>query len=182
MKSPKEMTIKELVWEFRMERRGDKIGTFYPPSDPQRRDELMERMKAQKPEIMQYLIDQENEKARTAQERQDRIDAIPGLKELKDAIEDLRKWNEEFEQNWERGDSGVGLRPRPQYDLDAMRAKYPRATGYLAAESMALSPNYVKAASGQKALNRIIEGEDHVQALADAKAEWDAYVQEHIWD
>lgn len=182
MKSPKEMTIKELVWEFRMERRGDKIGTFYPPSDPQRRDELMERMKAQKPEIMQYLIDQENQKARAAQDRQEKIDAIPGLAEREAAIEDISKWDEEFERNWERGDSGVGLRPRPQYDLDAMRAEYPRAAAYLAAESMSLSPNYIKASAGQKALNKIINGEDHVQALADAKAEWDAYVQEHIWD
>ena len=182
MKSPKEMTVAELVWEFRVERRGDKIGTFYPPSDPQRLAEFSEQMKALKPEIMQYLIDQENGKARAAKERQERIDAIPGLAELKNAIGDLGKWTEEFERNLERGDSGVGLRPRPQYDIDAMRTKYPRAAAFLEAEKMAYSPHYVKSAAGQKALDRIINGEDYAQALADAKAEWNAYLQEHIWD
>ena len=77
---------------------------------------------------------------------------------------------------------GLGVRPRPQYDFDALYAKYPRAAAYLKADGMALAEHDVKAAAGRKARERIINGEDGSEALADAEAEWAAYCAEHIWD
>lgn len=117
-----------------------------------------------------------------ADERRAKIDAIPGLKELRAARDDLERWREEFDANIYAGDSGVGLRPKPKHDIAALEAKYPRAANYLKAEAMSYAAHYVKAGAGQTALERIINGEDGFQALADAEAEFSAYCREHIWD
>lgn len=77
---------------------------------------------------------------------------------------------------------GLGVRPRPQYDMDALHKAYPRAAAYLEAESMANASHYAKAAAGQRALERIINGEDAAAALSDARAEWGAHAAEHMWD
>lgn len=107
--------------------------------------------------------------------------AIPGLAEIQAARDDVDKWRSEFERSF-ADVGGLGVRPRPQYDFDALYAKYPRAAAYLKADGMALAAHDVKAAAGRKARERIINGEDGSEALADAEAEWAAYCAEHIWD
>ncbi len=177
-----EMNAEQLVHRFTIFKRGDSIGTNHPPINPEQRNELLTAMRTKKPEILRYLQDAAEKEERAARERQAKIDAITGLKELHAAIEDMNKWQEEFEQNWERGDSGVGLRAKPQYDFETMREKYPRAAAYLKADKMASAAHYAKAAAGEKARERIINGEDYEQAIADAEKEWNDHVMEHIWD
>lgn len=101
---------------------------------------------------MAYFAERDAAKKRDAREYQEKIDAISGLKEIRAALADLEAWDEEFNANMERGDSGVGLRPRPQYDMDAMRAKYPRAAAFLEAEKMSHSPHYAKPPQAEKHL------------------------------
>ena len=47
---------------------------------------------------------------------------------------------------------------------------------------MANASHYAKAAAGQRALERIINGEDADAALSDARAEWGAHAVDHMWD
>lgn len=175
-----EMSIEAFVERYSVFRQDDKIGSYHFPAA--QRADCMAYAKEHKPEIMQYLLDKEAEKKRAAEERQSKIDAIPGLKELRAARADAAAWRDEWTANIERGDSGVGLRPRPQYDFKAMEAKYPRAVAYLKAEAMSYAAHYVKAGAGRDALERIINGEDGTQALADAEKEFSDYCHEHIWD
>lgn len=178
----REMTVEQLVHNFSIFQQEDKICTHHIPRDDKAKSELFDAMRSKKPEILQYLHGVKEQKARAERDRQAKIDAIHGLAELRAAIEDLNSWHREYSENIHSGASGVGLRAKPQYDLDAMREKYPRAAAYLKACEMASAANCAKAAAGKKARERIINGEDYAQALADAEKEWDAYVTEHAWD
>lgn len=175
------MTAEQLVQSFSIFLRGDKIATIHMPEDPEARAELMDAMRGKKQEIVQYLRGVSAQEERAAQERQAKIDAIPGLKELRAAIEDLDSWREECRENIDCGASGVGLRAKPEYDLDAMYKQYPEAAAYIKADAMSRAEHYVKAAAGKKAKDRIINGEDCGHAIADAEKEWHDYVTGNVW-
>lgn len=177
-----EMSVEQLVHSFSIFQQGDKIGTRLIPEDENTKSELIAAMRSQKQEILQYLSSAAEQQKRAVRERQEKIDAIPGLAELQAAINDLNIWKEEFEQNWERGDSGVGLRTRPNYDFEALCKQYPKAAAYIKADKMSRAAHDVKASAGEKAKERILNGEDFEQALADAEKEWSAYAMEHMWD
>ena len=140
-------------------------------------------IKAAKPEIVSALLAQREAGLRAEQEREAKIDAIPGLREIEAARADLVNWRLEFNASFD-GESGggVGVRPKPKYDMAAMYAKYPRAKAYLDAEDFAASDNDAKAAAGRKALEAIINGENHEQAIHTMNSEWSAYCEKHIWD
>lgn len=140
-------------------------------------------IKAAKPEIVSALLAQREAGLRAEQERQAKIAAIPGLREIEAARADLASWQLEFSASFDgEGGGGVGVRPKPEHDMDAMYAKYPRAKAYLDAQDFAGSENAAKSAAGQKALEAIINGEDHELALSVMVAEWKSHVASHIWD
>ena len=140
-------------------------------------------IKAAKPEIVAILLAQREADLRAEQERQAKIDAIPGLREIKAARADLVNWKLEFDASFDgENGGGVGVRPKPKYDMDALHAKYPRAKAYLDAEDVAASDNDAKAAAGRKALEVIINGEDYERAVSAMEAEWKSHVASHIWD
>lgn len=155
--------------------------------DAVKRDNARNEIAEKKQQIMAYLKAERAEKEREAaeakrkeQERQERIAAIEGLKEIQDAIEDLNRWHYEFEKSFEDV-GGLGVRPKPQYDLEAMRAKFHHADAYLRAEEEALKSNYELSAIGKKALDEVIFG-DYKKAMENMDAEIKAFVDRHIWD
>lgn len=140
-------------------------------------------IKAAKPEIVATLLAQREAGLRAEQERQAKIDAIPGLREIEAARADLVNWKLEFDASFDgENGGGVGVRPKPKYDMDALHAKYPRAKAYLNAQDFAESANAAKAAAGRKALEAIINGEDYERAVSAMEAEWKSHVASHIWD
>ena len=139
-------------------------------------------IKAAKPEIVAALLAQREAGLRAEQERQTKIDAIPGLREIEAARADLVNWKLEFDASFDSENGGVGVRPKPKYDMDAMYAQYPRAKAYLDAQDFAASENDAKSAAGMKALEAIINGENHEQAIHTMKSEWAAYCNAHLWD
>ena len=140
-------------------------------------------IKAAKPEIVAALLAQRETGLRAEQERKAKIDAIPGLREIGAARADLVSWKLEFDASFDgENGGGVGVRPKPKYDMDAMYAKYPRAKAYLDAQEFAASENDAKAAAGTKALEAIINGENHEQAIHTMNSEWAAYCEAHLWD
>lgn len=138
---------------------------------------------AAKPEIVSALLAQREAGLRAEQERQAKINDIPGLREIEAARADLASWQLEFSASFDgEGGGGVGVRPKPEHDMDAMYAKYPRAKAYLDAQDFAGSENAAKSAAGQKALEAIINGEDYERAVSAMEAEWKSHVASHIWD
>ena len=136
-------------------------------------------VKAHKPEIMAYLMGRE----KAAADRQAKIDAIEGLKELEAANEALLNYREAFNRAIENDDAIFPSKPSVTPEgIEALRKKYPRAAAYRKAEADSFAANYVQASAYKKALERIINGDDYEKALADADAEWKAYLDEHIWD
>ncbi len=145
------------------------------------KDDAHEIIKERKDEIYAYLLDIHNAEIKAEEERQEKIKAIEGLKELEFAREDIAAWHEEFAKSFDHV-GGLGVRPRPNHDLKALAEKYPRASAYLKAESWSYAANYEKAAAGKKALERIINGEDYALALSNMEAEWSKACESHIWD
>lgn len=125
-----------------------------------------------KPEIVRYLLEKKEKEDEIDAERESKIDAIEGLKEIGEAREGLVSWQLELKRSLNSTEK-TEVRPKPEYDFEAMRQKYPRAVAYLKAQDYAGSSNPGKAAAGDKALERIINGDDYREALKDMEAEWE---------
>ena len=140
-------------------------------------------IKTAKPEIVADLLAQREAGLRAEQDRQKKIAAIPGLREIEAARADLVNWKLEFDASFDsENGGGVGVRPKPKYDMDAMYAQYPRAKAYLDAQEFAASENDAKSAAGQKALESIINGENYEQAIHTMNSGWAAHCESHLWD
>ena len=109
------------------------------------------------------------------------VNAIEGLKEIRDAEHDIENWHYEFNKSFENV-GGLGVRPKPNYNFSEMYAKYPRAAAYIKADEYRNASNYRKSAIGQNALNKIVNGEDYVLVIENMEREWSEYCVEHIFD
>lgn len=175
-----EMTIEEAVKTLRIERHGDKIGCRMRPSE---QDEILAYMRANKPAIMQYLLEQEEALRRASEEKYNKIHSIPGLDEIEHARADLAAWHDEWEASFDgEGGGGVGVRPQPKYDLAAMYAQYPKAVAYLNAREYSRSENIAKSRAGEIAVKKILDGEDYNAATTEMEAAWTKYCMDHAWD
>lgn len=178
------MNTQEMIKRYRIALKLDEHGQ---PTDTllvYRADKAaLAAIKAAKPEIVAILLAQREAGLRAEQEREAKIDAIPGLREIEAARTDLVNWKLEFDASFDgENGGGVGVRPKPKYDMDALHAKYPRAKAYLDAMDFAESANDAKAAAGRKALDAIINGENYERAVSTMESEWKGHVASHIWD
>ena len=139
--------------------------------------------KAEVNEIRMHLQSEEAAKQAAAKSRQEKINAIDGLQEIYDARNAWSRYRKNFRRMMDDQDND-GARPpvQPTANIDALNTKYPRAAAYVKAEDYSYAANYAKSSAGRKALEKIINGEDYAQAIADMEAEWSAYCEAHIWD
>lgn len=178
------MNTQELIQRYRIALKIDEHGQPTGNLIVYRADKAaLADIKTAKPEIVAALLAQRETALRAEQERQKKIAAIPGLREIEAARADLVNWKLEFDASFDgENGGGVGIRPKPKYDMDAMYAKYPRVKAYLEAQDFAESDNDAKAAAGRKALEAIINGENHEQAIHTMNSKWAAYCESHLWD
>lgn len=174
------MTITEIIKKYNIRIGGD--GTQLA-CDPRiaKNAEAIAFVKERKAEIIEHITAEADAKRRAAEQRAAKIAAIEGLEEIRAARADLAAWHEEWNRSFEDV-GGLGVRQKPEYDFEALNAKYPRAAAYLKAESFENASNYAKAAAGKRAKERIINGEDYCAAIADMESEWEKHCEEHIWD
>ena len=147
-----------------------------------KKDKAEEMVKSKKMEIMSYLKEEKEKEERTYRERQEKIKAIEGLEEIRDAIQRQAEWHEKFARAMEREDGCVGLGPKPEDNIAELKKKYPRAAAYLTAENESLKSNCELSAIGKKALEAIINGEDHEEVMSTMEAEHKAFADRHMWD
>lgn len=120
------------------------------------------------------------EAARIGREREERRAAIPGVKLIEKAREEWDKWHDDTVRAIDNGD---GIRPaEPNVNIEELKEQYPQAAALLKAESYSRSTNYAKASAGSKARERIIDGEDYTQVIAEMAQEWTDYCHKHMWD
>jgi hypothetical protein len=147
-----------------------------PPSQREM-DKYLEYIKANKDLFLAEIKKIEAEKA----QREAKIQAIEGLKELKAAIAQEQYEYEQRQKRWESESLSSIMPEKPAVSVVELKAKYPRAAAYITAEGWSRSSNSGKRQAGKKALERIIAGENHEQVLADMEAEWSEYVRAR-WD
>lgn len=174
------MTITEIIKKYNIRIGGD--GTQLA-CDPRiaKNAEALAFVKAHKADIIEHITAEADAKRKEADERTAKIAAIEGLAEIRAARADLAAWHEEWDASF-ADVGGLGVRQKPEYDFDALNAKYPRAAAYLKAETFENASNYAKASAGKKAKERIINGEDCEKVLDDMEAEWKAHCEAHLWD
>lgn len=188
------MTIEEMIkrYNIRLEMKFDN-GKFIPTGRLGvyntvllQKDGAKDEVLSRKDEAKALLLRRYEDEQRAYEERQAKIAAIPGLKEIQHAIEDLTEWEKEFERSFDErygaGCGGLGVRSHPNYDIKAMKAQYPRAAAYLEMFDWSQRDFIEQRIAGQKALEKIIDDDNWEQAVADAKKELDDYITEHIWD
>ena len=168
------------------EKKADKLtGDFIFSREAKRikADGQFEEFKAMKSEMVTILKAQEAEAKQAIADRKAKIAAISGLKELENAISAYAEYTEEFTKMMDdESNDGVNPPVRPIDDIGALKAAYPVAAAYIKAEIWKESTNYAKSGAGEKALEKIINGEDYKQVIADMETEWKAYCGKHIWD
>ena len=183
-------TLKDLISEYGISLATEfKPGVGFVPTGKLmvRRADLAEEngdfgaIVAAKGDIIALLTAEEKARKEAAELRRKKIDAIPGLKEIRAAMADLKSWHKEFNDSF-RDCGGLGVRSKPVYDFDKLCATYPKAAAYLKAEEYADADNYAKSSAGKKALEAIINGADPAETIAAMEAEWSAYCDKHIWD
>ena len=181
MKKAIEMTVEELVKAYYISLYGDdkiKLGSG-PAAE---RDGAIETIKARKPEILSYLLTKRQAEQDRAARRAANRKAIEGLAELEAAHEDLDKWEDEFADSFKTV-GGLGVRPKPEYDFEGMKQKYPGAAALFRAESIANQSNYNLAAIGQKAVDSILDNPaDYEQTIAQMDKEYAEEIERHMWD
>lgn len=139
-------------------------------------------IKENRDEILKEIMDAKEQKEKAYQERQAKIASIPGLAEIKAALAKAADWNRRFNASFETEDGGGwGVGPRPQYDFEDAYKKYPQAHAYLIAEREAYKSNYELAAIGQRALEKVINGQWE-EAMYDLERETNEFTDRHAWD
>lgn len=136
-------------------------------------------IRAHKDELLVILNDQKAEQEAVRQY----VANIPGLQELRYAINEENAYTEAFKKMMETEyNDGVNPPRKPEADVSALKSQYPQAAAYLQAEAWSYASNYVKSGAGKRAMDRISHGEDYKTVIAEMKAEWSKHVDEHIWD
>lgn len=200
-KSPAEMETWELVVGYRISLADDEETLRIYNIKRCKEDNAVDVIRARKPEILDFLRRQKaaelqrqeawkqekEEERRKAVELEEKANAIPGLIELRSALNDLAKWNTEFDRSfdekWGAGVGGLGVRSYPGYDIPAMKSKYPAAAAYLRAEEEAYSGNYELAAIGRRAMVAIAGNPSlYAEAMETMDAEIRDFCGRHIFD
>ena len=174
------MTVKELVQICNITDAGNGKLRIY--NENMGRKHLAE-IKARKPEILAFLSEQKVSEERARKEREEKISAIPGLKELEAAIKEHEDYKSAFYRMMDdEYNDGANPPAMPKSNIDDLSSKYPRAAAYIKAVAYSYASHYAKSAAGRKAVERIINGEDHEKVLAEMEAEWLAYCENSIWN
>ena len=173
------MNVNELIKKYELqilEQNGKRgVHACKNPTDTDKRD-IISNMEA----ILVELDRRESEKNHAYEEREKKINAIEGLQEIRNAIDEIDCYKSEFDRVWESGESVYPSKPK--VDVAALKAKYPRAAAYLKAESYSMSSYLPKYSSGTKALERIQKGENYPAVIQDMENEVKRETEAHLWD
>jgi hypothetical protein len=172
------MTIQEIIKKYNIADNGDGTIRISVPRGHKLSDDEANTIKAAKPEILAYFAEQRA----AVQERQRRIAAIAGLNELRAAHDAWGEYHYKISKMFDSETGSANPPRKPDVLVAVLEKQYPRATAFLKAEAWENASNYAKSAAGNKAKERIINGEDYVAALADMEAEWSAHCEKHVWD
>lgn len=180
------MTVKELIMRYdirdgaTMNRPGS---LFIARQREVTKDNMLDEIKARKAEILACFAAEREARVNARAAREARIKGIEGLKEIQAAIADLAEWRREFNASFdgEGAVGGLGVRKMPEYDIDGMIQRYPRAAAYIRAKEYADKANSELSRIGSRALDDVIDG-DWQSAMRQMEKDLDEYADRHLWD
>ena len=179
------MTAEELIAKYGIILTGNEKGIRVTAVDLMKREGAEETVKSHAKEIYQILIDRKMAEEKAAEERKAKVNAIPGLKEILSAHADIGKYEDEWEDSFQDV-GGLDVRPKPKYNFNEMRAKYPQAFAYIRAMNMEEKSGLEAVA--REAMNLILDG-DWEQAVknmdaaaAEERKREEEWVNNHMWD
>ena len=161
--------MKNFIEKFQITREGENIrvarGSSLPPA-------VIAEIKAKKPEILAFLLAEEKAKKDAYNLRQSKIAAIPGLSELRAAIEErwahsaaiTRMMEDEHNDGARPPKSPTGRNP------DEIAKEFPVAALWLKAEDYENSSNVNKFSAGEKAQELILAGD--IEAAKETLENW----------
>ncbi len=106
---------------------------------------------------------------------------VPGLSELKSAIEYDNNQRMIFNRSIDRGDLIIQGTTKSN-TASAVAKKYPRASAYLTAQSFFHSSNSVKSSLGKEAMNKIASGKSVSATIKEMKKKWRKYTESKVYD
>lgn len=177
--------IKEIVAKYKLYEPNTKKGMIAAASATalKKNKADLDFIKANKAAFLEYLREEKAAEARRIEEsakKEREWKASIGLDKLETAINEQLKYKEAFDRAWKEGNGRYPTKPE---DHTAEVAElYPIAAAYRKAESWSYSANYCKATAGKAAKERIRNGEDYKQAIADMEHEWSQYCEQHFND
>lgn len=169
------MTAAELIKKYNI-RLLDSEQIAVISGEKAKKDNAIDIIKENKAEIISILTAEQKAK----EEKETKIKAIEGLKEIEKARFELENFYERLEQAMDNEYTSGILPSKPITNLKELENKYPRAAAYLKAQRWFLSKNYTKSNLGAKTLTRIINGEPYKNAIDDMERAWSDYCQENV--
>lgn len=131
-------------------------------------------IKREKPHILAILHEEAERRKREADERKAKVDAIEGIAELEKAIADYKEACKDYADKIERciydGWCSENFNPEEYPSAGkvlALNKQYPKAAAYVKAEKWRASPLCVTSQLGARAMERILNGEDYEQVIAE---------------
>lgn len=175
------MDAKEIIHKYHIEDAHDGTIRIGIPRGQKLSDSELSMIKAAKPEILARFAEKKAAEDARRKAREDKINAIEGLTELKAAIDAEIAYGRAFDRMMEdEYNDGVNPPSKPKVSSADLRKQYPRAAAYIKAENWEYANHYAKSSAGRRAKERIINGDDYSTVLADMEAEWSAHCEEHI--
>ena len=177
------MTIEEMIKRYDIRYivvdGNDKIGVANP--ELAKREGRIEDIRNHKAQIIQWIQEKEAAEKAAYEDRERKIGGIEGLAEIRQCYAAWDEYHFDFQKMMDTGRSYMTV-PRPAVKPDDLRNLYPRADAYLKAEQYAHKSNYELSAIGKRALERIINGEEHTLVMQDMEEDLSAFTEKHIWD
>lgn len=157
-----------------------KVRFMMPRRMTKRTSADLDTIRSNKPQIVAYLTHVQDEAQEKDRLREAAIASIEGLSEIQKAIAEMEAWNAAFTRSFEDV-GGMGIWPRPNYDLEHLYALYPRAHAYLRAKAQASKNNHELAAIGKRAVEAVLFG-DYKEAMAEMEHRLSEFATKHVWD
>ena len=179
------MTARELIDQYKI--------TISPTDDSKIRfavnpkdNAAIEEIKAKKAEIIETIKADQKARDDERKRRAANVESIPGLAELKKAIDEWNDYHEALNASFdgEEAVGGMGVGPKPMDPHDLMtKDEYAQAVVYLEIKKQAMAANYKLGAIGRKALDKIeYNPADWEPIYSDMNKEIAEFTAEHAWD
>lgn len=179
--SSMEIKFDELIKKYSIRIVGGNLGA---DKSIAKHPEDVKMLKENKQAIINHIKSKEEAKKQEYLAYKASVEAIEGLAEIETAMYSWAEWNKKFRKSFdgEYAVGGMGIES-PVYTEDAinsLKAKYPRATAFLKAESWSNASHYYKSRLGEDAKHRIAAGEDYKKVISEIETKWEEYRAENI--